>query len=90
MNDSKVQNAATSFPNNVESGMDQPGSLTSERWLSSREAADILGISVGALTMKVHRGEIQPRKLGRLNRFGARQIDGLLQIPPTTSSKRRS
>ncbi len=47
-------------------------------WLSSKEAADYLRISVGALKNRVYRGEIFPRKLGRLNRYNKKELEQLL------------
>lgn len=47
-------------------------------WLSSKEAADYLRISVGALRNRVYRGEIIPRKFGRLNRYNKKELAQLL------------
>ncbi len=66
-------------------GSVQSGSLTIERMLTSKEAAIYLGISVGALAMRVYRGEIKPRKLGRLNRFSNIELERLLCSPSEIS-----
>ena len=50
-------------------------------WLSTKEAAAYLRLSVGALKNKIYRGEIFPRKFGRLNRFNRKELDRLLGIP---------
>ena len=48
------------------------------KWLSTKEAAAYLRLSVGALKNKIYRGEIFPRKFGRLNRFNRKELDRLL------------
>lgn len=50
-----------------------------KEWLSSQEAADYMGVSVGSFRNKVCNGLIKPRgKLGRLNRFHIRDLEKLL------------
>jgi excisionase family DNA binding protein len=50
-----------------------------KEWLSSQEAAEYLGITVGSLRNKVCNGLIKPSgKLGRLNRFHIRDLQELL------------
>ena len=48
-------------------------------WLTSQQAAEFLGISVGSLRNKIYNGLIKPSgKLGRLNRFLIRDLEELL------------
>jgi excisionase family DNA binding protein len=49
-----------------------------EAWLTTQQAADYLGISVGSLRNRVSCGEIPRRKLGRLNRYLRSELDALL------------
>ncbi len=49
-----------------------------EAWLSTEQAAEYLGISVGSLRNRVACGEIPRRKLGRLNRYLRSELDALL------------
>lgn len=49
-----------------------------EAWLTTQQAADYLGISVGSLRNRVAGGEIPRRKLGRLNRYLRSELDALL------------
>ncbi len=57
---------------------DNQSSIKKE-WLTPKETAEYLGISVGSLQNKVCNGLIKPRgKLGRLNRFHIRDLDELL------------
>lgn len=77
-----------SFMDASNSDMNEPRSLTTERWLSSKEAAEYLGISVGALTIRVYRKEIIPKKLGRLNRFNSKDLERLLRASSETSNNK--
>ena len=47
-------------------------------WLSTKEAAEYLRITVGALKNRIYRGEILPKKFGRLNRFRKKDLDRLI------------
>lgn len=47
-------------------------------WLTTKEAAEYLRISVGALKNKIYRGEVFPYKFGKLNRFRKKDLDLLL------------
>lgn len=51
---------------------------SAEAWLSTEQAAEYLGISVGSLRNRVSCGEIPRRKLGRLNRYLRSELDALL------------
>lgn len=51
---------------------------SAEAWLTTQQAADYLGISVGSLRNRVACGEIPRRKLGRLNRYLRSELDALL------------
>jgi excisionase family DNA binding protein len=46
-----------------------PCSLTTREWLTSEQAADYLGLSVGALRNMTSNGQIPYHKLGRRNRY---------------------
>ncbi len=50
-----------------------------ERWLSTKEAADYLGISPNALRIWVCRGRIRAFKLGSRLKFRVRDLDYFLQ-----------
>ncbi len=89
MTNTKIHKSTQSFKGPQESAINEISSLKIERWLSSKEAAQYLGISVSALTMKVYRKEIRPKKLGRLNRFSQSDLDGLLLSTNETSLPRR-
>ncbi len=47
-------------------------------WLTTKEAAEYLRVSLGSLKNLVYRGFLRPRKLGRLNRFKKEELDRLL------------
>jgi len=49
-------------------------------WLTTKEAAEYLRISVGSLKNLIYRRKIIPRKLGRLNRFKKSDLDRLLEL----------
>ena len=85
MSHSKIQSSTQSFMSASDSAMNEPRSLTTERWLSSRESAEFLGISERALAMRVFRKEITPKKLGRLNRFNSKDLERLLRSLSETS-----
>jgi excisionase family DNA binding protein len=55
--------------------------LESVRWLTSKEAAQYLRVSVSSLKMMVYRGQIRVRKLGRRNRFLREELDRLFTLP---------
>ncbi len=48
-------------------------------WLNSKEAAEYLRVSCGALRLLVYRGVIKPYKLGRSSRFKRSELDRLLE-----------
>jgi excisionase family DNA binding protein len=45
------------------------GSLKTREWLTSEQAADYLGLSVGALRNMTSNGQVPYHKLGRRNRY---------------------
>lgn len=49
------------------------------KWLTTKEAAEYLRITVGSMKNLVYRGRIVPRKLGRLNRFKRDDLDRILE-----------
>ena len=49
------------------------------KWLSTKEAAEYLRVTIGSMKNLVYRGVIIPRKLGRLNRFKRVDLDRLLE-----------
>ena len=49
------------------------------KWLTTKEAAEYLRITVGSMKNLVYRGRVTPRKLGRLNRFKRSDLDKLLE-----------
>ena len=53
--------------------------LDNLKWLSTKEAAEYLRVSIGSMKNLVYRGVIRPRKLGRLNRFKRVDLDRLLE-----------
>jgi len=55
--------------------------LESVRWLTSKEAAQYLRVSMSSLKMMVYRGQIRVRKLGRRNRFLREELDRLFTLP---------
>lgn len=59
---------------------DHKGSLTTEEevWLTSPQAAQVLGITVQALMNKVSNGHIPYSKLGRRNRYNKKELLALL------------
>lgn len=89
MTNTKVHKSTQAFQAAEESATSSGSSVKIERWLSSKEAAQYLGISVSALTMKVYRKEIQPKKLGRLNRFSQSDLERLLCSSTESSLQRR-
>lgn len=50
-------------------------SLMSLNWMTTKEAALYLRVSVGSIKNMVYRGMLSPRKLGRLNRFLREDLD---------------
>jgi excisionase family DNA binding protein len=52
---------------------------TRERYLSSKEAAEFLGITPNALRIKVHRGIIKAYKLGDRLKFRVKDLRASLQ-----------
>lgn len=64
--------------NNLNNGV-QKTFLNDLKWLSTKEAAEYLRVSVGSMKNLVYRGIIRPRKLGRLNRFKRADLDRLLE-----------
>lgn len=54
----------------------QPVSLDRRVWLTSRDAADYLGTSLGGLRNRVYRGQLKPHKpFGRLGRCYYKRMD---------------
>ena len=53
--------------------------IEKQRWLSTREASDYLGISPNALRIWVCRGRIRTYKLGSRLKFRIRDLDYFLQ-----------
>jgi excisionase family DNA binding protein len=51
------------------------------RWLSSSEAAQYLRVSEGSIKNMVYRGQLSPKKLGRLNRFLREDLERALSSP---------
>ena len=49
------------------------------KWLTTKEAATYLRVSLGSLKNLVYRGYLKPSKLGRLNRFKKDELDRLLE-----------
>jgi excisionase family DNA binding protein len=61
--------------------------LESVRWLTSKEAAQYLRVSVSSLKMMVYRGQVRVRKLGRRNRFLREELDRLFTSPNLKKEK---
>lgn len=59
-------------------------SLGEVKWLTTSEAAHYLRVSVGSIKNMVYRGQLRPRKLGRLNRFLKDELDRLIKFSPLT------
>jgi excisionase family DNA binding protein len=51
------------------------------KWLTTDETAQFLRISISALKTMIYRGQIQPYKLGRRNRFLMSDLDRLITPP---------
>lgn len=56
---------------------DKISQQTSLKWLTSKEAAQYLRISISSLKMMIYRGQVRVRKLGRRNRFLKDELDSL-------------
>lgn len=58
----------------------EPGgrSLTEREWLTTEQAADYLGLSVGALRNMTSNGQVPHYKLGRRNRYLVVELRQLL------------
>ena len=65
---------------NKEVGIDtsKSSSLTTEKMMTSEEAAEFLGISIQSLLNRVSAGSIPYYKLGRLNRYKKSELAQLL------------
>lgn len=55
-----------------------PGSLTTQEWLTTQEAARYLGLSVGSLRNLTSNGQVPYCKLGRRNRYRVADLRALL------------
>jgi len=51
------------------------------KWLTTKEAAKYLRVSVSSIKMMVYRGTIRVRKLGRRNRFLREELDRVIKFP---------
>ncbi len=49
------------------------------KWLTTKEAAEYLRITIGSMKNLVYRDKVHPRKLGRLNRFKRDDLDRMLE-----------
>ncbi len=49
------------------------------KWLTTKEAAEYLRITIGSMKNLVYRDKVRPRKLGRLNRFKRDDLDRMLE-----------
>lgn len=49
-------------------------------WLSTKDAAAYLRISIGSLKNRIYKGEIFPKKFGKLNRFLKKDLDRLVDV----------
>lgn len=56
-------------------------SLEKAKWLTTKEAAQYLRVSVSSLKMMIYRGQVKVRKLGRRNRFLVSELDRLIEFP---------
>jgi len=77
VDDSSVGNEYRSAPN-TDMRLGRPGSLTIKEWLTTDEAADYLGLSVGALRNMTSNGHVPYHKLGRRNRYRLTDLRELL------------
>lgn len=64
-------------------------SLTTKRWLRTAELALYLGLTEGAVRVMVHRGTLNPRKLGRRSFFSREEVDGLIETSNNTTRRNR-
>lgn len=81
-NDSADINSALLF-DNLDTGKNEvrTPSLDKVKWLTTKEAAQYLRVSVSSLKMMIYRGQVKVRKLGRRNRFLASELDRLIEFP---------
>jgi len=54
------------------------------QWLTAREAAERLRLSLDAFYQRVYRGHIPVHRLGRTLRFRPEELDAALTPPPET------
>jgi excisionase family DNA binding protein len=87
--DSKAQEKAVNlnsekllFENYIATG--QAAQLGHLNWMTTVEAAHYLRVSVGSIKNMVYRGQLLPKKLGRLNRFLKIDLDRTLKSPSAT------
>ena len=59
---------------------EQPEFFDKLIWLSTKEAAAYLRISIGSLKNRIYRGEVFPKKFGKLNRFLKKDLDRLVGV----------
>lgn len=57
----------------------EPLNAPPPRWLSSRQAAAYLGLTLKALAMRVERRQVPFSKLGSARRFDIRVLDRMLE-----------
>jgi len=60
-----------------EEGLDS-GSLKTREWMTTEQAAEYLGLSVGALRNMASNGQVPYHKLGRRNRYNVVELRQLL------------
>ncbi len=77
------------FENGSDADRGSPRSLKFERHLPTDDAADFLGITTGALLTRTWRGEIIPKKLGRLNRYAISDLERLLRAQTELPSEKK-
>ncbi len=51
------------------------------RWLTTREAAQYLRVSIGSMKTMIYRGQVRAHKLGRRNRFLREELERLITLP---------
>ena len=66
------------FFENRESHQAEQTLVDSSKWLTTKEAAQLLRVSISALKTMVHRGQVPAFKLGRRNRFLKEDLDRLI------------
>ena len=66
------------LPESSETAKSEASSLKTEKMMSTEEAAEFLGISVGSLRNMTSQGKIPYFKLGRRNRYSRNELTQLL------------